>query len=99
MSRIFYLRVLQQYPQASDKELARLFSTTPKYANVILQRLKDKGLISIEHDNGRTIKLTREGERLLTLHPQHDVLVRRLDRLIFQLRQLNRNLQRLLHKN
>ena len=99
MRNVHYLRVLKQYPQASDKELAELFSTTPRYANVILQRLKRKGLINITHKDGRIVKLTREAEQLLSLETESNKLVEQLDRLISQLRQLNRNLKHLLKSN
>ena len=94
MRNAYYLRVLQQHPQASNKELARLFSTTPEYVNVILQRLKDKRLITISHRNGRRIKLTRRGERLLE-ESSVDKLTLHLNRLITQLRELNKNLREL----
>ena len=63
------MRILSQFPDRSNAELARDTSVSPQAMNMVLRRLEERGLVTrpASVSSGRSLPaaLTREGEELL----------------------------------
>jgi DNA-binding MarR family transcriptional regulator len=64
------MRILSQFPDRSNAELARGANVSPQAMNMVLRGLEDRGLVSrpASVSSGRSLpaQLTRDGEALLT---------------------------------
>ena len=63
------MRILSQFPDRSNAELARGANVSPQAMNMVLRRLEERGLVTrpASVSSGRSLPaaLTREGEELL----------------------------------